>query len=524
MQDLIGNRTLPTLLAERVERHADESWLVFEDAEGGVEEHTYAGFQELVQRAAGGLAALGVEEGDRVGLHLANCPEFLVALFALAQLGAIAVPSNVANQAPEMTHVLGFSEAKLLVTAPAYLELFEQVLPGTPSVQHTIVARGAAPEGTTSFAELLQAPLRREVATLEPETPVQMIFTSGTTAQPKGVVLTHGNCVWSSERESRSLGLDAGERVLTALPLFHVNAQSLSMLSALAVGGTLILLECFRATKFMDQVRRHRATQTSIVAMLARTLLAQPAREDDADHALRRVFYAINVTDEEKDRFERRFGVELINGYGLSEAMTLVSVAPVHGPKRWPSVGMPALDRVVRIVDEAGEEVEPGVVGEITVKGVPGRTLMKEYWRDPDATARTLVDGWLHTGDNGYVDELGYLYFYDRAKDVIKRAGENISATEVESVLAQHPAIAQAAVIAVPDPIRDEAVKAFVVVADGHELTEEEVVAHCAAHLARFKVPTIVELRDSLPMTSIGKIEKKVLRQEARTAQAVTAR
>jgi len=294
--------------------------------------------------------------------------------------------------------------------------------------------------------------------------------------------------------------------------VFHVNAQSLTVLSSLTVGGTCIVLEEYRATRFWDQVRAHRATQVSLVAMQARTLLAQPPRDTDADHAVRRVFYALNITTDERDTFEKRYGVELINGYGLSEAMTLVTVAPVFGPKRWPSIGLPLHDRVVKLVDPEGNEVAQGEVGEIVVQGRPGRTLMLGYHNDPDATARTLVDGWLHTGDNAYADEHGYLYFFDRGKDMIKRAGENVSTVEVESVLLDHPEIVEAAVIGVVDPIRDEAVKAFVALEPGSALTVEQIQEFCATRLARFKVPTIVEIRDELPKTSIGKIEKKQLR------------
>jgi crotonobetaine/carnitine-CoA ligase len=167
----------------------------------------------------------------------------------------------------------------------------------------------------------------------------------------------------------------------------------------------------------------------------------------------------------------------------------------------------------VRVVDVAGADVPQGDVGEIIVHGVPGRTIMKEYYKDPEATAQTIVGGWLHTGDNGFFDEAGYLYFFDRGKDMIKRAGENISACEVEVVLADHPDVAIAAVIGVPDPIRDEAIMAFVVPRPGAVLTEQDVIAHCEGHLAPFKVPTIVDIRDELPMTSIGKVEKRQLRQ-----------
>jgi crotonobetaine/carnitine-CoA ligase len=519
MADRIGNRTLPLLLDDVVERHSHKTFLVFEDREGATVELTYRELLDRVERVAGGLERLGVGRGDMVAVHLRNSPEFVVSFLALAQLGAVLVPCNVANRTHETSYVLERSDAKLVVTSPDYLDLFAEVVPSIPYVTGLVVARSDgtlvdSPIATTWFEDLLEAPPRRERTELDSEDPVQILFTSGTTARPKGVVLTHANCLWSGERESGHYRFREDDRFLTALPLFHVNAQSFALLPALTVGGTLVLLEEYRATKFWEQVRRHRATHTTMVAMMVRTLLLQPITPADRDHSLRTLNYAINVTDAEKAEFEERFAVSLINGYGLSEAMIGVTAAPVDGDRRWPSVGLPAADREVRVVDEHGRELPRGEVGEIVVRGVPGRTIMKGYYKDPEETSRAIVDGWLHTGDNGMLDELGYLHFLDRKKDVIKRAGENVSATEVEGTLLEHPSVSLAAVIAVPDPIRDEAVKAFVVVAEGATLTEDEVISHCSERLAPFKVPTVIEFRDALPLTSVGKVEKKFLREE----------
>jgi carnitine-CoA ligase len=513
--DLIGRRSLRDLLDERTARHPDKTWLVYEDAGGEVREWTYREFSERVDELAAGFMQRGVGRGDRVTVHLRNSPEILETWFALATLGAVFVPSNIANTAPEIQHVVSYSGAVMVVTQPDFAGVVGEAVASCPAVRHVAIARTADPvAGALLFDDLRVdggAPVRVD---LGPDDVVEMIFTSGTTARPKGVLLTHGNALHSGERSSRALLLDESDRCLTALPVFHVNAQSLTVLAALTVGGTCIVLEEYRATRFWDQVRAHRATQTSLVAMLARTLLAQPARPTDAEHDLRRVFYALNITVEERDAFERRFGVELINGYGLSEAMTLVTAAPVFGPKRWPSIGLPLHDRVVRLVDADGNDVPPGEVGEIVVQGRPGRTLMLGYHDDPESTARALRDGWLYTGDNAYADERGYLHFFDRGKDMIKRAGENISTVEVESALLDHPEIVEAAVIGVPDPIRDEAVKAFVALAPGSTLAVAAIQEHCATRLARFKIPSEIEIRDELPKTSIGKIEKKLLRAE----------
>ncbi|TQN43067.1 crotonobetaine/carnitine-CoA ligase [Blastococcus colisei] len=512
--DVVGRRNLRNLLTERVDRQPDKPYLVFEGRNGDVQEFTYSEFLRNVQRAAAGFAGLGIGKGDAVVIHLPNCPEFLFSWFGLTWIGAVAVPANAANTATEMEHVLGHSEAVAVVVSADHWEVIDRAVQGAPTVKHRVLARTTTAMGeAVLFTDFLAADAEPPVVEVDSEDVAQMIFTSGTTSRPKAVMLTHANCLRSGERASRSAAADDQDRFLTALPAFHVNAQSMTIMASLTVGGTCILLEEYRASIFWSQLIRHRATSVSLVAMQVRTLLAQPPRDEDRQHHLRRNFYAINVLDSEKEEFERRYGVELVNGYGLSEAMTIVTVAPVFGEKRWPSIGLPAYDRIVRIVDERGEDVPLGSPGEIIVWGIPGRTLMKGYFKDPDATAAALRDGWLYTGDNGYFDERGYVYFFDRKKDVIKRSGENISASEVEVALLTHEGVAEAAVIGVPDPIRDEAVKAFVVAREGVDLTVDEVLRHCREHLAGFKVPTVVEIIDGLPKTSIGKIEKKVLRQ-----------
>ncbi|MFD4252419.1 AMP-binding protein [Amycolatopsis thermoflava] len=507
--DIVGHRTLRDLLLEQEARHGGKTFLVFVAADGARTELSYTDFADQVRATASGLARLGVGNGDKVVVHLGNCPEFLVCWFALAWLGAVLVPSNTANTVGELRHVVRHAEAGAVITAPRFRRLAERA---APDVRHRILV-GGGETGWLSFADLI-ADGEPPMPDLAPEDLAELLFTSGTTAAPKAVMLTHANCLFAGEREWRTVGIDSTDRSLTALPAFHVNAQTVTILSALTAGATVVLLEEYSASRFWQQVRDTGATVITLVAMQLRTLLAQPPAATDDRHTVRRVMYALNVPDHEKDAFERRFDVELINGYGLSEAMTVVTAAPVHGEKRWPSIGLPAIDRRVRVVKPDGADAAPGEVGEIVVGGEPGRNLMLGYYRDPVATAEALRDGWLHTGDNGYFDEHGYLYFFDRGKDVIKVAGENVSAMEVEQVLCAHPAVAEAAVIGVPDPVRDEAVKAFVVARPGAALTEESIVEHCTARLARFKVPTVIEVREALPKTSIGKIEKKVLRAE----------
>lgn len=513
MLDPMGDRTLTDLLSEQVEAHGDRTFLIFEDREGTISELTYRKFDEHVRRCAGGLHSLGVGQHDFVIVNLSNCPEFLITWFALARLGASMAPSNVANTATELQHILNVTEARLVVTEVALLNSVEEALSlaGSPAGV-VIVGEGAGKH--TPFVSLLDSAQEAPEVGVSSNDIAELIFTSGTTRKPKAVMITHANCLRAGLDAVHCLWLDDGERSLTALPLFHVNAQAMSLFAAMTVAGTLVLLQEFRATKFWGQVRSHRATQTCLVAMQLRVILAQPPVEGERDHQVRRLFYSINVTEAEKDAFESRFGATLINGYGLSEGMTLLTCAPIVAPRRWPSIGLPSPGRQLLLLDDDGNEVAPGEVGEIVAVGTPGRDIMLGYYGDPESTALALgPDGRLHTGDNAYADSEGYLYFFDRKKDMIKRAGENISAIEVEEVVLEHPKVSEAAVVGVPDDIRDEAVAVVVVPVEPGALTAEELIEYCRTRLSKFKVPTVVSFADGLPRTSIGKVRKDELRK-----------
>ena len=516
--DVIGTRTLRDLVDERALRYADKPFLVYESAQGQVEEFCYAEARRRILSAAAAFHEMGVRKNEAVVLLLGNSPEFVFSWLGLAWLGAIAVPANTASTAAELDHIIELSEAVGVATTPEQFSFVDTVVEHHGAVKHRVITHGHADDpSVSSMSDWWKSYPSPETALkgideVRSGDVAQLVFTSGTTARPKAVMLTHANYLRSGIREAWASGVGEDDRLLTALPLFHVNAQSNTVLAAMTVGGTCVLLAEYSARRFWAQVVSHRATHLSLVAMQVRTLLAQPARESDSRSLVRRNIYAINVSTEEKTEFETRYGLELVNGYGLSEAMTVVTAAPVYGEKRWPSIGLPAIDRQVRVVDDNGDDVPIGTVGQIIVHGEPGRTLMKGYFKDPDATADALRGNWLFTGDNGYFDEYGYLYFYDRGKDMIKRAGENISASEVEAVLAGHPEVEEAAVVGVPDPIRDEAVFAFVVRSPGSSVTAEDLMEYCARFLSRFKIPSVVEFADSMPKTSVGKIQKKALR------------
>ena len=513
MVDSIGTRTLNDLLDERAALDGGRLAITVEDASGHATRLTYGELRKEVMRTAGGCQRLGLGHGDAVLVSLGNSVEFVVMWFALARIGAVLVPLNPALTSREVAYAARKVGARAVVARSGDLEVIGAA---AGLARDRWVSVGDPVAGTLGWAELSSGSEPVELPSVADVDVVEIIFTSGTTAEPKGVLITHANCLRSGEQVARSLWLTPEDTALSALPAFHVNAQSSTILPALTVGARCVLLEQYSASRYIGQLRQHGATVTSLVATQVRTLLRQPPTQADDDHAVKRVFYAINVTDGEYEEFERRFGMRLLNGYGLSEAMTAVTIAPMYGDRGWPSVGLPLVDRLVRIVDSEGREVPTGEIGEILVGGVPGRSLMRGYHEDPEATEKALRNGWLHTGDFGFLNERGYLHFVDRKKDMIKRAGENISASEIESVLLEHPGVTEAAVLGMPDDVRDELVLAVVA---GSDLTVDGVLEHCRERLAPYKVPSRIEIRTGLPRTSIGKIEKKQLRTELLAAE-----
>jgi crotonobetaine/carnitine-CoA ligase len=516
--DRVGTRGIHQVLVAQAERHPDKECFVVLDVDGNRESVTYRQFVEDVERCAVAFAGLGIAPGDAVILHLAASLDFLTSWFACFRLGAVAVPTNLASPGFELAHTMRTTDAHHVVTEVRLADAFTVAQAhGAPNIKTLIVARGPVDQsGVTTLGALLAAvPPGRVLDRPAPDsdTPAEVLFTSGTTSAPKGVLLTNANLLMAGERVSLHYGLHADQRVLTVLPMFHVGGQAMGVMCSLVIGATAVLIEKYSASRFVEQARQERTDFMMILAVHVRTLLAQPPTDRDSDHRLRDVGFGMRVTDDERDAFESRFGMRLLYCYGQTEASLLLAIAPRHAPRNWPAVGLPALDRQLKVVDDAGAEVPIGTVGHIIARGVPGRTIMLRYVNDPEATARTVVDGWLHTGDLGRFDEDGYLHFVDREKDMIKRNGENVAAIEVETVLLSHPAVEEVAVVGVPDAIRDEAVKAFIVFKPGQSVSAEAITAYCGQRLASFKVPTLIEFRDGLPKTAVGKIAKKELRE-----------
>ena len=512
--NITTHRTLARELDARASAAPDRTFLVYEDDDQTVEQLSFADLHDRACQTAGLLRELGLGPGDKLLLHITNCPDFLLFWFGAALCGAVIVPVNTLSVVDELEYLANHSESVLIVTEPALLAMVEQLLPRCPRVRHVLLRGADADHGLARAVTPLLRQLPSTPPAWEPKPldDVAIMYTSGTTSKPKGCLITNANYVHVGESVAKGIRLSPDDRHLAVLPMFHGNAQYYSTMSALVVGASLALMPRFSASRYFEQASRHACTVGSLFAAPMRMLLAQPPRVSDSHHALRLVIFAQNLTRSQIEDWEARFQAPLLQIYGMTEQLGHPLANPLDFPRDNMSIGFPSLGWECRIVDDEGREVPEGTVGQLLVRGELGYSLMRGYFKDPRATAEAIRDGWLWTGDNVRVGEGGYVYFVDRAKDMIKRSGENVAASEVEAVLKAHPAVFDAAVVGIPDPVRDESIKAFVILREGASLSDSELIAWCAARLARFRVPELIEFRAELPRTSVGKIQKHLLR------------
>ncbi len=466
---------------------------------------SYAELAERAARLGAGLRKLGVGRGDKVCLYLPNGFEFVLGMLAAARVGAVFVPAHPQLTASELAYVLQHSDARAVLADPERLPVLGEARAGCPLLNATVTTEPAAGDAIL-LADLLAMPPAAP-GPVEPDDPAAILYTSGTTGRAKGAVLLHRGYRLNAEAFRDRAGLRADDVLLSVLPLAHLNAQRSSVLAA-AAAGARVVVERFRASTFWEVARREGATFASVLPTVLSILLQQPPAPADREHRLR--LCVSPTTEALAAEFQARFGVPVISTYGSTEGMLNVMSFPDRAAGRPGALGKPIAPEVhqVRIVDEAGREVPRGSDGEIVQRSP---ALMREYYKDPEATARALRDGWLYTGDLGRVDGDGFVYFIGRKKEMIRRGGENVSPAEVEAALAAHPRVAEAAVVAIPDPIYEEEVKAFVLLRPGETpatVPPAELFAHCAGRLAPYKVPRYLEYREAFPRTPTLRVQK----------------
>ncbi|MCR4425388.1 MAG: long-chain fatty acid--CoA ligase [Firmicutes bacterium] len=499
------------IISRAAERAPGKTALIFRERET-----TYADLVRTVEGRALGLLAEGVRPGDRVGIHLPNSPEFVEAYFAVTSLGAVAVPMNTLLKQAELGHILSDSGTKTVITTG------NTRFPGVERlvlVRHagSVPARVVTPGATVRRWEDIWRGGDLPVADRERELAV-VLYTSGTTGRPKGAMLTHANLV--SNAEGIGLALDAGPRDvhLCVLPMFHTFAATVCMNMPLLTGGTIVIMDQFVPAGVLRLIEQHRVTVfAGVPAMYVALNNARDGRGRDLGSLRACVAGGAALPMDVFRQFEERFGVRIVEGYGLSEAAPVVSVNPACGPVRPGSVGLPIPGVRVRVVDEAGRDVPPGEVGEILVQGP---NVMIGYYGLDLETREAMLGGWLRTGDLGRVDGDGYLYIVDRKKDLINVGGYKVYPREVEETLYRHPTVMEAVAVGRPDPARGEVVVAHVALGPGAQVSSRDLIAFCRRHLANYKVPVEIMFRESLPKTGSGKLARRLLREESGPAAA----
>jgi len=496
-------KTLPDLLRGRARVQPDGSFVCLRDRS-----LTYGDFDARTDELAAGLSDLGVAPGDVVSVFLPNCIEFLEAWFAILKAGGVLGPVNPAYTGPEAGYVIGHSEAVAVVTDEQGAEVISAERDGLDRLRDVISIDGG---GNLAFGELAGrgGPTPTPLRGLDDLAAI--LYTSGTTGKPKGAMLSHRNQLVNATQGAELVPLGAGDRVGMMLPLFHANAQVVTTLIPIMIGCEIVMWERFSASTFWETVEELQPASLSAVPTILAAVLHAPGAPEGKTSLRYVICGAAPLSVELLQAFQRRFGIRILEGYGLTETSCISSINPFYGDRKAGSIGLPIRGQEMKIAGKDGEAVAPGDYGEIVVRGP---NVMIGYFKNAEATAESIRDGWLHTGDVGYVDEDGYFFIADRSKDMIIRGGENIYPREIEEVIYTFDGVLECAVIGIPHEVRGEEVLAIVVPKPGVTLDLDALAEHAAARLARYKLPKRFELRDDLPKTATGKISKGPLREQ----------
>ncbi|WP_370944848.1 AMP-binding protein [Amycolatopsis sp. cg5] len=467
---------------------------------------TFGDIDRRTDKLALALLELGVSRGDRVGVMLRNQPEFPLTWLALAKIGAALVPVNINYRELDGAHVLAHSGARFVIAADEFVELLNRIAPSTSVERVLTPAELEAPSTAAARFETV------------PEQPVNIQYTSGTTGAPKGCVLTHR--YWTTLAAGLVNDFPAvndTDTLLTAQPFHYIDPQW-NVALGLAAGATLVVLDRFHPKTFWAKIREHEVTWFYCLGLMPTLLLRIPESPEDKQHKVRAIS-ASAIPRELHADLEARWGAPWYEAFGMTETGGDIRMDDADHDAHVGTgcIGRPTRDREVMIADESGKPMPRGETGELLIRGTG---LMHGYFEDPDATAKAFQNGWFHTGDLARMDDGGRVYYVGRTKDMIRRSGENVSADEVERALLLHPAVKVAAVIAVPDELRGEEIKAYLVFEDGQRPEPEALADFCSGKLAYFKVPRYWAFVDSLPMTPSERVAKGELRKAAEPTKA----
>jgi long-chain acyl-CoA synthetase len=500
------------LLEKRAEEKPDEKFL-FSEADGRC--WTRSEFDKSVNRAANLLVENKIVKGDVVSLLMPNSAEYIIAYFACWKIGALAGPVNSLLKADEISFALNNSEAKMLIVNSQFQATINEIRGNLQHLQ-TIIQFDDAAEVTKQFSEGLES------VDIEKADEAVIIYTSGTTGKPKGCLLTHQNLIANACQITEWLGFDEKDRLLTIMPLFHMNAVSVTTMTALYAGASTVVSTKFSASRFWEIIEKYKITSFGSVATMLSMLLQKHSEAESqkseanpkskiqnlkSDSLRFAMCGSAPVPAEVLRKFEETFDCLVIEGYGLSESTCRSTFNPPNTNRRAGSCGQP-IGNEMKIFDESDREVPNGELGEIVLRG---ENVFKAYFKNEAATEKAFAGDWFHTGDIGYRDEEGFFYIADRKSDMIIRGGENIYPREIDELLYTHPAISSAAVVGVANELYGEEVAAFVVLKEGEKANEEELINFCKKHLADYKCPKTFHFVEDIPKGPTGKLLKREL-------------
>ncbi len=498
----IGEHHLGRLVEDAYARRGDYPSLLFEGRW-----HRSGELFDRARRLAGGLAESGVEPGDRVVVSMANCPEVTIAYQALWLAGAVATPATFLLPAPDLRHVIADSQARAVITTPEFLPKVMEAAQGLDTLRHVMCTEAA--DGALALADVETAEARPVVPRADDDL-AALLYTGGTTGRAKGVMLSHANLHFTGRASYRAAHTPGVNRALTTLPLSHAYGLLVTLAGLHNPEQTVsVLLRWFDPEAFLALIAEHRLQLTAVVPTMLQVLLTKPLE----DHDLSSLAYVTSGGAPLPAEVEREFSCRvptavIRQGYGMTETAALISAVPAD-QRRPGSVGRPVPGTELEIRDGDGRPLAAGEIGEICCRS-PG--VMQGYWNAPEATAEALAGGWLHTGDVGYLDDEGYLFIVDRKKDLIIRGGFNVYPRDVEDALVQHPEVQMAAVVGRPSDRHGEEVVAFVSLTPGATTSPEGLIAWAREHIGGYKYPRELHLVESVPLTPVGKVDRKALR------------
>jgi long-chain acyl-CoA synthetase len=497
---------LVTLADENLRNFGEYPFIIFEDA-------TFTN-RQMINQASGladGLKSLGVKKGDNVVVMLPNCPEVLISYQGILRCGAVIVPLIPLVNEKELTHILGNCEATAMITTCDIFQKNESMLRTIKPLKNIILMDNDTPAGTFPFWSLIRDHSEiLDLPAIGEEDLAVILYTAGTTSTPKGVILTHKNLYSNAINAAIAHGTKATDITLVALPLSHSFGIT-TMNKAYKYGNLHVLMRKFQVEEAFKWIERYKVTDIPGVPAMFMMMLNNPEAAGYDLSSLKSCLSAgAPFPLAHMTAFQQKFNCKVFEAYGLSEASPAVSTNYHDRPTKPGSIGQPMPEVEVRIVDDQDEDVSAGAVGELLVKGP---NVSSGYYKLPEETARTFINGWLHTGDMARLDEDGYLYLMERKKDLILRGGFSIYPRDIEEILYKHPAIQDAAAIGVPAPMMGEEIKVYVVLKEGMTVVAEEILQYCQSQLAKYKWPKLIEFTNSLPRNPMGKILRKELRK-----------